>query len=303
MFVAVAEAGRFSEAARRLGISTSAASQAVRGLEERLGTPLLRRSTRSLSLTDVGSDYLQAVAPALSALRRAAEVAAGQGGRPAGPLRLTMPRAPFELLIAGALAGFQDRYPEVDLEIAVEGRLVDIVKQGFDAGLRYGNVLEKDMVTIPVAPRSDAILVASPGYLRRRSVPRVPDDLLGHRAVMCRSQTTGTVKPWSLHARGQSVEIAPPSATIVHDLASQIELTVRGLGILSAPEAVVAELLGAGRLAHVLPGWTVPLDGLFLYFPSRRHQSAALRAFVAFMKELAADPVPRAASGLSAPVT
>ncbi len=285
MFVAVAEAGSFSEAARRLGISTSAASQAVRSLEERLGTPLLRRSTRSLSLTDVGSDYLQAAAPALSALKRAAEVAAGQAGRPAGPLRLTMPRAPFELLIAAALAGFQDRYPDVDLEIAVEGRLVDIVKQGFDAGLRYGNVLGQDMVAVPVAPRSEAILVASPAYLRRRSIPSAPGDLLAHRAIMCRSQVTGLVIPWTLHAAGQVVEVAPPSATIVYDLASQIDLAVRGLGILSAPAAVVTDLLQAGELQRILPGWSSLLDALYLCFPSRRHQSAALRAFVAFLRE------------------
>lgn len=285
VFVAVAEAGSFSEAARRLGISTSAASQAVRGLEERLGTPLLRRSTRSLSLTDVGSNYLHAAAPALSELKRAAEVASGQGGRPAGPLRLTMPRAPFELLIAAALAAFQDRYPDVDLEIAVEGRLVDIVKQGFDAGLRYGSVLGKDMVAVSVGPRSDAILVASPAYLHRRSVPNLPGDLLAHRALMCRSQLTGLVKPWILHAGGQSVEVAPPSATIVYDLASQIELAVQGLGIVSAPAAVVTGLLKAGKLQHILPAWSSPLDALYLYFPSRRHQSAALRAFVAFLKE------------------
>jgi len=134
VFVAVAEAGSFSEAARGLGISPSAVSQAIRTLEERLGTPLFRRSTRSLSLTDVGKDYLLAAAPALSQLRQAAEDALGRGGRPAGPLRITMPRAPFDLLIAPAVVAFQDAYPDVGLEIALEARLVDIVKQGYDAG-------------------------------------------------------------------------------------------------------------------------------------------------------------------------
>ncbi len=285
VFVAVAEAGGFSEAARRLGISPSAVSQAIRSLEERLGTPLLRRSTRSASLTDVGADYLRAAAPALSQLRRAAEEAAGRGGRPAGPLRLTMPRAPFELLIAEALAAFQDAYPDVELEIAVEGRLIDIVKQGYDAGLRYGDRIERDMVAVPVAPPSAAILVASPAYLRPRPVPRHPSDLLDHRAVVCRSQTTGLVIPWSLRSAGETVQVAPPAATIVHDLASQIELAVRGLGILSAPAASVSDLLGAGTLSWVLPAWSSPLEALHLYFPSRRHQSAALRAFVAFLKD------------------
>ncbi|WP_146882682.1 LysR substrate-binding domain-containing protein, partial [Acetobacter nitrogenifigens] len=199
-------------------------------------------------------------------------------------LRLTMPRAPFDLLIAAALAAFQDTYPDVDLEISVEARMIDIVKQGFDAGLRYGDCLEKDMMAVPLAPRSEAVLVASPVYLYARLMPNVPSDLLNHRAVMCRSQITGLIKPWILQSAGETVQIAPPAATIVHDLASQIELTVRGLGILSAPAASVSDLLDAEKLSRVLPAWSSPLEALYLYFPNRRHQSAALRAFVAFLK-------------------
>ncbi len=284
VFVAAAEAGSFSEAGRRLGISPSAVSQAIRGLEERLGTPLFRRSTRSLSLTDVGKEYLLAAAPALSQLRQAAEEASGRGGRPAGPLRLTMPRAPFDLLIAGALVDFQETYPDVELEIAVEARLIDIVKQGYDAGLRFGNCLDKDMVAVAVAARSEAVLVASPAYLQARAVPDVPSDLLDHRAVACRSQGTGLIIPWALQSAGETVQIIPPSATIVHDLASQIDLTVRGLGIVSAPAAMVSDLLDSGKLSRVLPAWSSALEAVYLYFPSRRDQSAALRAFVAFLK-------------------
>ncbi len=290
VFVAVAEAGGFSEAARRLAISPSAASQAVRTLEERLGAPLLRRSTRSVSLTDVGADYLLVAAPALSQLRRAAEEAAERGGRPAGPLRLTMPRAPFDLVIAPVLVAFQDAHPDVTLEIAVEAQLVDIVKQGYDAGLRYGDRVEMDMVAVPVAPRSDAILVASPAYLGAHVTPDLPTDLLDHRAVMCRSQTTGLIIPWTLQSAGESVQIAPPSATIVHDLASQIDLTVRGLGIVSAPAATVSDLLDRKKLSRVLSSWSSPLEAVHLYFPSRHHQSAALRAFVSFLKSRPALP-------------
>ena len=162
--------------------------------------------------------------------------------------------------------------------------MIDIVKQGFDAGLRYGDFLEKDMVAVPVAPRSEAVLVASPTYLHARSLPSLPSDLLNHRAVVCRSQITGLIKPWILHSAGETVQIAPSAATIVHDLASQIELTVRGLGIVSAPAASVSDLLAAGKLARVLPDWSISLEALYLYFPSRRHQSAALRAFIAFLK-------------------
>lgn len=284
VFVAVAEAGSFADGAKRLSISPSAASQAIRSLEARLGTPLLRRSTRSLSLTDVGSDYLLAVAPALSTLRRAAEDAAGRGGRPSGSLRLTMSRAPFDLFLADAIAAFQDTYPDVELEISVEARMVDIVREGLDAGLRYGNSLQKDMVGVPVAPESEAILVASPSYLQARSVPTQPGDLLGHRALACRSQITGLIKPWVLRSGEKSMQIAPPMATVVHDLASQIQLAVKGMGIVSAPEASVCEHLIAGRLERILPAWSTSLDALYLYYPSSRHQSATLRAFIAFLK-------------------
>lgn len=284
MFLAVAEAGSFSEAARRLGISPSAVSQAIRSLEERLGTPLFRRSTRSVRLTDVGNDYLRAAAPAVEQLRRAAEDAAGRGGRPSGSLRLTMPRAPFELAIADTLVAFKDAYPEVELEIAVEARLVDIVKQGYDAGLRFGNHLEKDMVAVQVAPASTAILVAAPGYLANRPAPKRPSDLLHHRAIMCRSQISGSIMPWTLVSAEARLQISPSEATIVHDLASQIGLALRGLGIVSVPSALVTDLVDQGRLAHVLPSWSSPLEALYLYFPSRRHQSAALRTFVGFLK-------------------
>ena len=286
VFVAVAEACSFSEAARRLGISPSAVSQAIRGLEERLGTPLFRRSTRSLSLTDVGTDYLLAAAPALSQLRQAGEEASGRGGRPSGPLRLTMPRAPFELLIAAVLVPFQDAHPDVDLEIAVERRMVDIVKEGYDAGLRYGDRVEKDMVAVPAAPRSQAVLVASPDYLQSRATPNLPRDLLDYRGLVCRSQVTGLIIPWTLKSAEEIVQITPRSATIVHDLASQIDLTVRGLGVVCAPAAIVSDLLSAGKLSRVLPTWYSPIEALYLYFPSRRHQSAALRAFVAFLGHL-----------------
>jgi DNA-binding transcriptional LysR family regulator len=283
VFVAVAEASSFSEAARRLGVSPSAVSQAVRGLEERLGAPLFRRSTRSVALTDVGEEYLLAAAPALSRLRQAADEASGRAQRPAGPLRLTMARAAFDLVIAPVLTAFQDRYPDVRLEVAVEARLVDIVKEGFDAGFRNGNRIDKDMVAVPVAPSSEAVLVAAPAYLEARAAPATPRDLLDHRAIMCRSQATGVIMPWTLHSQDEVVQVTPPAATLAHDLTSQIDLAVRGLGIVNMPLPMVAGLIDNGSLARVLPAWSSPIEPLYLYFPSRRHRSAALRAFIAFL--------------------
>jgi DNA-binding transcriptional LysR family regulator len=138
---------------------------------------------------------------------------------------------------------------------------------------------------VPIAPGSEAVLVASPAYLAQRSAPEQPNDLLGHRAVMCRSQATGLIMPWTLHRAGETVQISPPGAAVVHDLASQIDLAAKGLGIISAPIGMVSGLLDAGLLRRVLPAWSTPIGALYLYFPSRRHQSAALRAFVRFMTE------------------
>jgi len=245
---------------------------------------LVRRSTRSLSLTDVGEEYLRNALPALSMLRQAADDAKGSGARAAGPLRLTMPRAPFELLVAPILVAFQDAYPEVDVEIAVEARLVDIVKEGYDAGLRYGNCLEQGMVAVPVAQPTDAVLVASPGYLERRGVPETLSDLLEHHALMCRSPTSGAIIPWRMKSGGDSMEVLPRSATVVQDLASQIELAVRGMGVLSMPMASARRLLQSGKLSRVLPEWSTPTETLYIYYPSRRNQSRALRAFIDFVK-------------------
>ncbi len=207
-----------------------------------------------------------------------------------------MPRAPFDLLIADALVAFQDTYPDVELEIAVEALMIDIIKQGYDAGIRYGNNIAKDMVAVPIAPASQAVLVASPDYLHARAMPSLPSDLLKHRAVVCRSQMTGLIVPWTLRSARETVQVIPPAATVVHDLASQIELAVRGLGILSAPAARMSDLLDAGKLSRVLPGWSSPLEALYLYFPSRRHQSATLRAFVGFLKNRPSFCIARSAA-------
>ena len=136
-----------------------------------------------------------------------------------------------------------------------------------------------------MAPGSEAVLVASPAYLAQRSPPDQPNDLLGHRAVMCRSQATGLIMPWTLHRSGESIQISSPGAAVVHDLASQIDLAAKGLGIVSAPIGMVSGRIEAGLLRRVLPAWSTPIEALYLYFPSRRLQSAALRAFVRFMTE------------------
>jgi DNA-binding transcriptional LysR family regulator len=290
VFLAVAELLSFNGAAKRLGISPSAASQAVRKLEQRIGMPLLRRSTRSISLTDTGTEYFERAAPALRDLLLATQEIAGRSGQVSGPLRLTMPRSAYDAIVASAMARFQAAHPAVTVEIDVQGRLVDLVEQGFDAGFRYGDMLARDVVAVRVLPASEAILAAAPGYLKRHAAPRCPADLLDHAAVMCRSQTTRQIRPWVIEADGKAVQTIPPVQTIVGDLMSQIDLMVRGLGIGLAATASISHLVDSGALTRVLPRWSTPLEPLCLYYPSRRNQSAALRAFIDFLHMPLPDP-------------
>ncbi len=284
VFLAVAELLSFNGAARRLGISASAASQAVRKLEQRIGMPLLRRSTRSISLTDTGVEYFERAGPALRDLLLATQDMAGRSGQPSGPLRLTMPRSAYDGVVAPVMARFQAAYPAVGVEIDVEGRLIDLVEHGFDAGLRYGDLLARDVVAVKLLPASEAILAAAPSYLERRAAVRCPADLLDHAAVVCRSRTTRLVRPWTIEADGKAVQTAPPARTIVGDLVSQIDLMIRGLGIGSAATASISHFMDAGALIRVLPGWSTPLEPLYLYYPNRRHQPAALRVFIDFVR-------------------
>lgn len=280
IFVAVAEALSFTRAARRLGISPSAASQAVRALEARLGTPLIQRSTRSMRLTEAGARYLEQAAPALAALEEATREVAGHAGRPSGLLRLTMPRAAFDGLVAEALPSFRQRYPEVAIEIDIEGRLVDIVQRGFDAGFRYGDLLAKDMTAVEVLPASTSVLLAAAPYLERHQAPSTPGELAAHAAIVCRSRTTGLVAPWPLTDGRTDIRVDPRVELIAGDLATQVDLTARGLGISCAPLRSVERHLAVRSLRRLLPGWSVPLEPIFAYHPSRRPPSAALRAFL-----------------------
>ena len=289
IFVAVAQSLSFSTAAKQLAISPSAASQAVRDLEERLGTLLLRRSTRHINLTDAGADYLAAVAPALAQLERATQDIAGRSVEPSGPLRLTMPRAAFEWRIAPLLKSFQAAFPGIVVEVDVEGRLINIVAQGFDAGIRYGDLIEQDMVAVKIAGPSEAIVVASSEYLASIAEPLHPTDLPAHPAVVCRRELMGPITPWILSRGEEAVQVAPQAKSVVQDLVSEIDLIVRGVGIGCVPRRMIADHLRTGKLIHLLKQWSASLGELFLFFPSQRHKSAALQALITFLRSHPSD--------------
>lgn len=280
IFLTVAEMRSFTAAAKRLGISPSAASQAVRSLEGRLGVTLLTRSTRTLSLTAAGTAYVERAGPALAAIADATHAAQNIAGRVAGPLRLTMPRAAYDGVVAPMLRTFRTAYPAVELEIEIEGGLVDIVERGFQAGLRYGHLVAKGMTSLPVFPSTTSVLTASPDYLAGRPAPQVPGDLERYETIVCRSRTTGLVAPWILTAGNEMERIAQQSSIVTGDLSTQIDLTIRGFGISCTPIQCIADPVQQGKLVRVLPDWSSPIEAIHLYYPDARGLSRPLQAFI-----------------------
>ena len=285
VLIAVVEAGSFTRAAKKLGVSPSAASQAVRSLEARIGTPLLSRSTRSLSLTAAGEAYLEKVSPAFTTIEDATREAMGRAIQPSGLLRLTMPRAAYDGAVAPALQDFRRKYPLVELELEIEASLVDIADRGFDSGLRYGPLLAKDMVSVEVFGASKSVLVAAPSYLDGHSPPLTTGDLAQHDALVCRDRATGVISSYMLECTNKLFRYDPDSPMIASDLAILIDLTLEGHGISCAPVQCVRAAIRAGKLVHVLPDWAVPLPPIYLFYPRRGSANAALQAFVALLHD------------------
>lgn len=280
VFVTVARARSFTRAADLLGISPSAVSQAIRQLEGRLGSPLLMRSTRSLELTPMGVELFARSGPALDELSSALNVAMGRADTAGGLLRLTMSRAAYDGVIEPALSSFQRKYREVTVEIEIDGRMVDIVGKGFDAGLRYGEAAAKGLETVMVHPASSRVLVASAGYLLRNGTPKSLDALAAHSNISCRSLATGVVSPWVLSAGLETRRLDVPMRLITSDLATAIDLAVRGHGITPAPVQCVRRFLDDGQLTHVLPAWQSPLEPIYLACPTGHRRTAALTALI-----------------------
>ncbi|MFT0858775.1 LysR family transcriptional regulator [Ancylobacter sp. G4_0304] len=283
-FLAVAEHQSFSSAAVRLGVSPSAVSQSIRNLEARLGVVLFNRTTRSVSLTEVGTLYLARVAPSLRELLSAAQEIGDADGVPAGLLRLNVPRAGFMIALEPVLRDFLEAYPGVDVEIAIDNRLVDIVAAGFDAGIRYGDLVEKDMVAVKIGPPIAAHVVAAPGYLARHGVPEHPSDLLGHQCIGFRHLTNGQVERWAFERGGESLELAVRGRLIVNDSVAQMQAALDGLGIAYMISGYIERFVEDGRLVRLLEEWSPPMNGFTLYYPDRRRVPLKLRALIDFLR-------------------
>ncbi|MCA2406054.1 LysR family transcriptional regulator [Rhizobium leguminosarum bv. viciae 248] len=282
-FLSVAQHRSFREAAGELGVTPSAISQAVRALEERVGAVLFIRTTRSVGLTEAGERFLLRAKPAFEELVAASEVARELGQRPAGLLRLTVPRAVVPILLEPLIASFCLAFPEIEVEVAANEGLVDIAAEGFDAGIRFGQFIAADMVAVRLTPPFPLVVVGSPEYLRRRGRPERIDDLRQHACIRIR-RSNGSIAPWSFVSGKKPIEAVVSGPLIAHDFPTMLGAAIEDMGLAQVPEPIAAGPVKAGKLVRVLQAFAPMAPGVFLYYPSRRQVMPKLRAFIDHVK-------------------
>jgi len=286
-FVAVVRAGGFRDAARASGVSASGLSEAVRRLETRLGLRLLNRTTRSIAPTEAGARLFERLVPALGEVETALGVVNAFRGRPAGTLKLNVPAAVSRLVLPAIVTPFLKAYPDIRMEVVAEDGFVDVLAAGCDAGIRYDERLEQDMIAVPIGPRIQCFATAaSPAYLDAHGRPGHPRDLLSHACL--RGQfASGAMPTWEFERDGEIVRVDPTGPLVVR-LGAAVDLAVSaaidGLGIIHLFEGWLRPALDSGALEPVLEPWWQSFSGPFLYYPGRRHLPAPLRAFVDFIK-------------------
>jgi DNA-binding transcriptional LysR family regulator len=282
-FLAVAEQRSFARAATQLGIGRSTLSGTVRQLEERLGVRLLNRTTRSVALTPAGEQLAQRLRPVLDDFAAALESVNAFRDRPSGSLRLTVAPPAAHAVLGPQLARFLAAYPEIRLEVSLNSGLVDIVAERFDAGIRIGERVERDMIAVRVSEPVQSAIAASPAYLARRPAPQRPSDLAQHDCIRTRF-ASGALLPWTLLQDGAAVEVAVEGSLICNDEALALRAAVEGIGVLWTLRTLVAADLEAGRLVELLPQHAMTFSSWFLYYPSRRQVPAPLQALVDLLK-------------------
>ncbi|MCB8887950.1 LysR family transcriptional regulator [Vreelandella malpeensis] len=287
-FRAVAEHQSFRRAADLLGVSRSSLSHTLRSLERRLGTRLLHRTTRSVSVTESGERLLLRLGPLLGELDTLLEEAASHGGKLTGRLRINGSEAAIRLLLQRVVPAFLARYDGVELDLVAEGKLVDIVEQGFDAGVRLRETVPKDMVAMPVGESMRFLAVASPGYLEGKPAPFTPDELAQHDCIRQRLPS-GKLYRWEFQKNGQEIAVNVSGALTLDNSQLMVEAAADGLGIAYVPEPYAQPYLQNGTLLTVLEEWCPKISGLHLYYPNNRHVPPCLRAFIDLMRELGAS--------------
>ena len=274
----------FRAAATELGISPSALSHAIAGLEKRLGVRLINRTTRSVSLSEAGERFLARVSPALREIAGALEDVNEFRDTPAGTLRINLKERAAHQILRPVVAEFLRRYPDMNVELALEGRTIDIVAEGFDAGIRLAESVPQDMVAVRCGPDTRFIVVGAPGYFARAAVPRSPSDLLNHECIR-RRMPAGNLYRWEFEKRGEEMAMDVPGRLTLDNDSLMVEAAVEGLGLAFVSDFWVTGHLATGTLQAVLEDWTPPFPGLRLYYPGHRHMTAGLRAFVDLLRD------------------
>ncbi|QOZ08002.1 LysR family transcriptional regulator [Bradyrhizobium sp. CCBAU 51765] len=274
----------FRAAATELGISPSALSHAIATLEKRLGVRLINRTTRSVSLSEAGERFLARVGPALREIAGAMEDVNEFRDTPTGTLRINLKERAAHQILRPVVGKFLRRYPDMNVELVLEGRHIDIVAEGFDAGIRLAEAVPQDMVSVPCGPASRFLVVGAPDYFARNPLPRSPSDLLNHACIR-RRMPGGKLYRWEFEKRGEEITMDVPGRLTLDSDALMVEAALDGLGLAFVSDFWVAKHIADGALQAVLDDWTPPFPGLRLYYPRHRHMTAGLRAFIDLLRE------------------
>lgn len=279
-FVMVAREESFTKAAVKLGVSQSALSQTVRGLEERLGLRLLTRTTRRVSPTAAGERLLRTAGPRFEEIQAELSALAEMRDKPAGTVRITSGEHAAISVLAPALEKFLPDNPDVNVEITVDYGLTDIVAERYDAGVRLGEQLAKDMIAVRIGPEMRMAVVGAPSYFRQNPWPEVPQDLTRHNCIQIRMPTHGNILSWEFEKDGHELKVRVEGQLVFNNIAMRLDAVRRGLGLAYMPEDQVAELIASGEVVRVLEDWCEPFPGYHLYYPNRRHTSPAFALVV-----------------------
>ena len=279
-FAVVARERSFTRAAAKLGVSQSALSQTIRGLEKRLGLPLLTRTTRSVAPTEAGERVLTTVAPRFEEIEAVLISLNAQRERPAGTIRITAGEHPALTLLQPAVAKLLPAYPDIKIEVVVDYGLTDIISEGYDAGVRLGEQVAKDMIAVRIGPDFRMAVVGAPAYFARHDPPNTPHDLTTHNCINIRLPTYGGLFPWDLARRGRETNVRVEGQLIVNHSGLRLASVLDGLGLAYVPEDQVLSYTANGRLVRVLEDWCPRFPGYHLYYPSRRHASPAFAVLV-----------------------
>jgi DNA-binding transcriptional LysR family regulator len=274
-FVMVAKEGSFTKAAVKLGVSQSALSQTVRGLEERLGLRLLTRTTRSVSPTNAGERLLRTAGPRFEEIQAELSALSEMRDKPAGTIRITAGEHAAISVLAPALEKFLPANPDVNVEITVDYGLTNIVAERYDAGVRLGEQLAKDMIAVRIGPEMRMAVVGAPSYFRQHHWPETPQDLTAHNCIQIRMPTHGNILQWEFEKDGHELNVRVEGQLVFNNIAMRLDAAQRGLGLAYMPEDLVDEHIRDGRLVRVLEDWCAPFAGYHLYYPNRRHPSPA----------------------------